>query len=194
MRAWTRKLYTVQEVGFDYDLHAFDIINKIGDVIANIVPSTIEDMDYIIECLNGGEDVDGWEDGMGNTIRVPKSEKNNLGKLHGELNQLKEKYDALKRNINIEKAGGDLARLCNLNTEFDETFDVFFDQDQLRKKYDSWDTEEDCPLITLSNDEMLSLLDEQDLQSYINFFKSYFDELEAELDNLKSDNPYEPSL
>lgn len=69
MRTWEREGYTVVEKDFDHDLHVFDVI-KNGEVIATITPPDIEDMNQIIEDLDNGEDVNGWEDGMGNTISV----------------------------------------------------------------------------------------------------------------------------
>jgi hypothetical protein len=69
MNTWHRAGYEVQEKEFDYDLHAFDVV-KGSVVIATITPGTIEDMKQIIEDLNNGEDVDGWEDGQGNTISI----------------------------------------------------------------------------------------------------------------------------
>lgn len=69
MRTWNREGYQVVEVELDHDLHAFEIVND-EEVIATITPNTIEDMKQIIEDLNNGEDVNGWEDGMGNTISI----------------------------------------------------------------------------------------------------------------------------
>ena len=69
LRTWERNTYIVEEKEFDGDLHEFDVI-KNGEVIATINPATIEDMNQIIEDLNNGEDVDGWEDGNGNTINL----------------------------------------------------------------------------------------------------------------------------
>lgn len=70
MRVWERKGYFVEEKEFDHDLHEFCVIRDNGEVIATITPATIEDMEQIIEDLNNGEDVDGWEDGNGNTISI----------------------------------------------------------------------------------------------------------------------------
>ncbi len=69
LKIWERKGYTVEEKEFDYDLHQFEVI-KDGEVIATITPGSIEDMNQIIEDLDNGEDVDGWEDGNGNTISI----------------------------------------------------------------------------------------------------------------------------
>ena len=69
MRVWKREGYEVVEVEFDGDLHEFEVV-KGDEVIATITPDTIEDMEQIIADLNNGEDVDGWEDGMGNTINI----------------------------------------------------------------------------------------------------------------------------
>ncbi|PEN08576.1 hypothetical protein [Bacillus pseudomycoides] len=67
MRTWNREGYKVVEIDFDFDLHAFEVI-KDEELIATITPNTIEDMQQIIVDLDNGEDVNGWEDGMGNTI------------------------------------------------------------------------------------------------------------------------------
>jgi len=69
MRTWERKGYEVVEVEFDGDLHEFEVV-KDGEVIGTITPDTIEDMEQIIKDLDSGEGVDGWEDGMGNTISI----------------------------------------------------------------------------------------------------------------------------
>jgi hypothetical protein len=69
MRTWEREGYTVEEKAFDYDLHEFDVI-KDGETVATITPGSIESMTEIIADLDNGEDVDGWEDGKGNTIRI----------------------------------------------------------------------------------------------------------------------------
>lgn len=69
IKVWERKGYTVEEKEFDYDLHQFDVI-KDGEIIATITPGSVEDMKSIIEDLDAGEDVDGWEDGNGNTISI----------------------------------------------------------------------------------------------------------------------------
>jgi len=71
MKTWMRNGYKVVERPFDYDLHVFDIIRDDDEeVITTIYPATIEDMRSIIRDLDAGEDVDGWEDGNGNTIRL----------------------------------------------------------------------------------------------------------------------------
>ena len=69
MRTWERKGYVVVEKEFDHDLHEFDVIKE-DEVIATITPPDIEDMNQIIEDLDNGEDVNGWEDGIGNTISI----------------------------------------------------------------------------------------------------------------------------
>lgn len=70
MKIWERKGYMVIEKEFDRDLHEFDVV-KSGEVIATITPSDVDDMACIVEALDAGEDVNGWEDGMGNTIYIP---------------------------------------------------------------------------------------------------------------------------
>jgi len=70
MRVWKREGYEVFEKEFDRDLHEFDVV-KNGEVIATITPADLEDMQRIVEALDAGEGVQGWEDGMGNTIYIP---------------------------------------------------------------------------------------------------------------------------
>lgn len=65
---WIRNSYKVEMVDHDYDLKAFKVIQD--DEVQMIYPVSIEDMNYIIECLDSGEEVDGWEDGIGNTIVI----------------------------------------------------------------------------------------------------------------------------
>lgn len=72
MRVWERKGYIVREVEFDHDLHEFEVV-KDGEVIATITPADLDDMNRIISDLDAGEGVDGWEDGMGNTISIPEN-------------------------------------------------------------------------------------------------------------------------
>jgi hypothetical protein len=69
MRTWEREGYKVEEREFDHDLHVFDVV-KGNEVVATITPASIEDMEEIIADLDNGEDVNGWEDGMGNTIAI----------------------------------------------------------------------------------------------------------------------------
>lgn len=118
---------------------------------------------------------------------MQKKVKENLFK---EIKELDEKYFNLKDKINCEKAQGNLSKLYNLKCEFDETFDQFFDDVELRKKYNDWDYEEDCIKFEKSNDDLLEELDEEDLKKYIDFFKDYILELEEELDELKTEEDH----
>lgn len=70
MRTWTRNGYKVVEVEFDYDLHQFEVISDNGEVIATITPPDLDNQNEIIKALDAGEDVEGWEDGHGNTISI----------------------------------------------------------------------------------------------------------------------------
>ena len=69
MRVWERKNYQVVEDEFDGDLQAFDVM-KHGVVIATITPSTVDDMGRIVQDLDNGGCVDGWEDGSGGIVNV----------------------------------------------------------------------------------------------------------------------------
>lgn len=69
MRTWIRNGYEVREVPFDHDLREFNVV-KDNKVVATITPGDLGEMKKIVQALDDGEDVNGWEDGMGNTIRV----------------------------------------------------------------------------------------------------------------------------
>lgn len=69
MKEWLRNGYRVKEVEFDYDLHALEIVQN-NKVIATMTFDSMEQMQETFNQLNAGADVDGWEDGMGNTIRI----------------------------------------------------------------------------------------------------------------------------
>lgn len=66
MRVWERKGYKVVEE------HAgqFEVIKDDGEIVGTIVTGTVEDRERITADLDAGEDVNGWEDGAGNTIYV----------------------------------------------------------------------------------------------------------------------------
>lgn len=70
MRTWTRKGYTVMELEFDHSLHQFIVMKDDGEIIATITPPDLANQKEIIKALDAGEEVDGWEDGMGNTITI----------------------------------------------------------------------------------------------------------------------------
>lgn len=70
MRVWHRRNYIVEEVEFALDLHAFNVIYD-DTIIATIIPGTIEEMHQIIEQLDNGEEVEGWKNGLGETIIIP---------------------------------------------------------------------------------------------------------------------------
>ena len=69
MITWKRDTYIVEEREFDHDLHSFWVIK--GDtLVGKITPDSLEEQEVIIEDLNNGECVNGWEDGFGGTIRI----------------------------------------------------------------------------------------------------------------------------
>ena len=71
IKVWERNNYKVCEREFDYDLHKFVIV-QFG-MVQTIIPNTIEDNQIIITDLNNGLDVNGWDDGAGNTIETQDS-------------------------------------------------------------------------------------------------------------------------
>ena len=108
-----------------------------------------------------------------------------MKKLRIKVEELNKQYEELKDEINGIKAGGSLSKLCNLMSEFDETFDQFFDDEELRKKYNDWNYEEDCVKFEKGNSELLEELDDDDLEDYIDFYSNYIGMLEEELINLE---------
>lgn len=111
MRTWERENYKVVEKAFDGDLHEFDVITEDGEEQI-ITPNCIEDMENIISQLNAGEDVDGWEDGMGNTIHIPDPDY--IKKIISGLNTNEEKEIEILRRSKVEKLIEDI-----------DTFDVY---------------------------------------------------------------------
>lgn len=105
--------------------------------------------------------------------------------LKNKIKELDNKYEDLKHEINLEKAQGNLSKLYNLNTTFDETFDSFFDDVELRKKYNDYDFEEDCIIFDKTSVNLLEEFDETDLKSYIEFYNNYISQLEDELNELR---------
>lgn len=104
--------------------------------------------------------------------------KENLNKV---ISVLDKKYKKVLEELNHLKADGSLSKLYNLKTTFDETFDYFFDDEDLRKKYNDWDCEEDRMLLEKTNEELLNELDEKDLEKYMKFYREYIDEMKCEV-------------
>jgi len=67
-KAWVKDTYTVEVVDYDHELKRFEVTQN--GKVQIITPDSIENMNQIIEDLDSGEDVDGWEDGHGNTIVI----------------------------------------------------------------------------------------------------------------------------
>ena len=108
-----------------------------------------------------------------------------MKELRIKVEELNKQYEELKEEINGIKAGGSLSKLCNLMSEFDETFDQFFDSEYIRKKYNDWDYEEDYAKFEKGNSELLEELDDDDLEDYIDFYSNYIGILEEELTELE---------
>lgn len=109
----------------------------------------------------------------------------NKESLRKEIKSLNQQYEDIKEKIYLEKANGNLSKLYNLRNEFDETFDQFFDDKDLRKKYKDWDYEEYCIKFEKTAEDLLKEFDKEDLNKYIEFFKNYISDLECELRDLK---------
>lgn len=107
--------------------------------------------------------------------------------LRMKIEELSKKHLDLQDEIIMIKANGDLAKLFNLREQakFDENIDTFFDDPELRKKYNDWDYENDCIKFEKTNQNLLQELDKEDLEKYIKFYERYISTLEDELALLK---------
>ena len=112
--------------------------------------------------------------------------------LREKLEGLKRKYEEVVDEINVLKADGNLAKLCNLRDAFDETFDYFFDNKEIAQKYSDWDEEDGKRLLDKSNGDIEEELDEQDLKELITFYENYIGELEDQLIDLQNPEPVIP--
>jgi len=90
-----------------------------------------------------------------------------------KLKEVKKTYEDIKDELNLKKANGDLAKLCNLRTEFDETFDLFFDGH--RNAFEEIDGE------ALSNTELERILSVEQQNELIEFYENYIEEIRDEL-------------
>lgn len=130
LKKWKREGYTVVEREFDYDLHVFAVI-VVGKKEQIITPDSIESMKSIIESLDNGEDVDGWEDGMGNTIYTGIN-KEIATVTRVSDNAFKVEYEPMELEINLKNIAGKFGK-C----EFGEIIYVKVDNELKLKIY--WD-------------------------------------------------------
>ena len=113
-----------------------------------------------------------------------------MKELRVKVEELNIQYEELKEEISRKKANGNLSKLCNLRQEFNETFDQFFDDIELRKKYNDYDFEEECIMFEKSNADLIEEFDYEDLEYYIEFYISYIEELEEELIELEMEESF----
>ena len=110
--------------------------------------------------------------------------------LKKNIKELNNEYEEVKEKINVLKANGNLSKLYNLREEFDETFDTFFDDIDIRKKYNDYDYENECIKFEKSNNDILEELDKNDLENYIEFYINYIGVLDDELIDLEFINSF----
>lgn len=110
-----------------------------------------------------------------------------------EIKGLDVKYERIIEKLNTAKADGNMSALYNLRTAFDESFDEFFDDEDLRRKYGGWDEEEQQPLFNETNTSLLEMLDDEDLEDYIDFYEELIEQTEDELNELTREmfDPFE---
>ena len=102
------------------------------------------------------------------------------------LLSLKKMYEDVKDNVNFKKANGSLSKLANFRSEFDTTFDLFFDDKELRLKYNAWDIEENIINTDMTNSDLEDMLDDEDLEKLCEFYDEYISDLVCELQELKN--------
>ncbi|APC48308.1 hypothetical protein BME96_09070 [Virgibacillus halodenitrificans] len=68
-KIWVREGYEIKEIKSQGNLHEFEVV-KGSEVVATIAPADVYDMEMIKADLDDGDDVNGWDDGKGNTINV----------------------------------------------------------------------------------------------------------------------------
>ena len=108
-------------------------------------------------------------------------------KMRKKLDELKKKYDDIYDDICVFNANGNLGKLCNLRDKFDESFDSFFDREELRRKYNAWDDEDNCPKTEYCNRDLEDALDNVDLKDLISFYENCIGRLEDELNELQDE-------
>jgi len=108
-----------------------------------------------------------------------------------KITSLKEKYETLRDERFVKLADGNLSKLVNFRTEFDESFDCFFDDKELRQKYNAWNNEENCIDYNETNSDMEAYLDETDEVKFIEFLESLIGIEEDKLQEMKNVNSIE---
>lgn len=65
---WIRENCEIREVDCDADRHTFEVFDTTGNYMGVIDADDADQTREIASQLNNGEDIEGWEDGHGNTI------------------------------------------------------------------------------------------------------------------------------
>jgi len=105
-----------------------------------------------------------------------------------KIDMLKEEFKRLREDKIEIKVDGNINKLMELNNEFNDTEDNFFDQEDLRKKYNDYDFENEEILLKKSNEELENELDKEDLEQFIKFYENSISILQDEIDELKEAN------
>lgn len=163
----TGVLYLLTDELLQYNIIEVEEGENIQDIIANI---------HVWQ----EEDIENCED----IIEIDSDEENAIN--YKKLEKLKSTYENVIDEIRIQQANGDLGKLVMLRGEFDTTFDSFFDDEELRRRYNAWNTEEDIIDINILNADLEEKLNNEDLEKLIKFYENYIGELSDKLKELKS--------
>ena len=70
LKKWTRERYTVEERPDGLNGLSWFAIMEGGEVADYIYPGSHWDQVRIIDALDAGEDVNGWDNGAGNPVKI----------------------------------------------------------------------------------------------------------------------------
>lgn len=161
LEKWIKEGYTVEQVEFDGDLKEFKV--KQAGVVQTITPATVEDMEDIIDALNDGECVDGWENGMGEVIYIKEVD---------ELT-LKEVYEFIQHNYEVDGENEKYATYFENKEDVADQMDIEIFEEKFDVKVD----EVQFPVITIDNANAADghIFYTEDKEEVIEFAKNYFE-------------------
>ena len=105
-----------------------------------------------------------------------------------KIDMLKEEFKSLREDKIEIKVDGNINKLMELNNEFNDTEDNFFDQEDLRKKYNDYDFENEEIIFEKGQITLEEQLDDIDLQQLIICYENSISILQDEIDELNQDN------
>jgi hypothetical protein len=105
--------------------------------------------------------------------------------LKEKIDLLMLKYEDVREKEYFMRHFDNLANRVNYSCEFDETFDLFYDNKELRLKYNAWDIEQDCIDFDVTNTDLRSLLDEEDQTKLAEFIENRIGYMQDHIEDMK---------